>query len=268
MFTYLITHAMNKRLCYFGFCLLLLTGCTSCKEQKEILIGTIGRIDTSRVTPVQDRLDSLKQAAARAVNKVPYLDSASKKIAIEPPYISADSLTMIRELWDSIVNDPLLGYFKVVFVSEDGTETEGYMHEDYGVIIIKTVNQPSRGIDYRGGIYWTGTETLPANYMSSDSAMHLYQFVDNMPEFPYRDDDRSFDDAMNAFKPRLGLSKGRHTVVRFVVEADGTVSNAHIIKSSTPRENYFARVIATYLLRFTPPTHRGRPCRVVYQLEL
>ena len=122
---------MNKRLCYFGFCLLLLTGCTSCKEQKEILIGTIGRIDTSRVTPVQDRLDSLKQAAARAVNKVPYLDSASKKIAIEPPYISADSLTMIRELWDSIVNDPLLGYFKVVFVSEDGTETEGYMHEDY-----------------------------------------------------------------------------------------------------------------------------------------
>lgn len=259
---------MNKRLCYFGFCLLLLTGCTSCKEQKEILIGTIGRIDTSRVTPVQDRLDSLKQAAARAVNKVPYLDSASKKIAIEPPYISADSLTMIRELWDSIVNDPLLGYFKVVFVSEDGTETEGYMHEDYGVIIIKTVNQPSRGIDYRGGIYWTGTETLPANYMSSDSAMHLYQFVDNMPEFPYRDDDRSFDDAMNAFKPRLGLSKGRHTVVRFVVEADGTVSNAHIIKSSTPRENYFARVIATYLLRFTPPTHRGRPCRVVYQLEL
>ena len=153
---------------------------------------------------------------------------------------------MIRELWDSIVNDPLLGYFKVVFVSEDGTETEGYMHEDYGVIIIKTVNQPSRGIDYRGGIYWTGTETLPANYMSSDSAMHLYQFVDNMPEFPYRDDDRSFDDAMNAFKPRVGLSKGRHTVVRFVVEADGTVSNAHIIKSSTPRENYFARVIATY----------------------
>ena len=259
---------MNIRLCYFGFCLLLLTGCTSCKEQKEILIGTIGRIDTSRATPVLDRLDSLKQAAARAVNKVPYLDSASKKIAIEPPYISADSLTMIRELWDSIVNDPLLGYFKVVFVSEDGTETEGYMHEDYGVIIIKTVNQPSRGIDYRGGIYWTGTETLPANYMSSDSAMRLYQFVDNMPEFPYRDDDRSFDDAMNAFKPRLGLSKGRHTVVRFVVEADGTVSNAHIIKSSTPREDYFARVIATYLLRFTPPTHRGRPCRVVYQLEL
>lgn len=259
---------MNIRLCYFGFCLLLLTGCTSCKEQKEILIGTIGRIDTSRATPVLDRLDSLKQAAAQTVNKVPYLNSSSKKIAIEPPYISADSLTMIRELWDSIVNDPLLGYFKVVFVSEDGTETEGYMHEDYGVIIIKTVNQPSRGIDYRGGIYWTGTETLPANYMSSDSAMHLYQFVDNMPEFPYRDDDRSFDDAMNAFKPRLELSKGRHTVVRFVVEADGTVSNAHIIKSSTPRENYFARVIATYLLRFTPPTHRGRPCRVVYQLEL
>ncbi len=259
---------MNIRLCYFGFCLLLLTGCTSCKEQKEILIGTIGRIDTSRATPVLDRLDSLKQAAAQTVNKEPYWDSASKKIAIEPPYISADSLTMIRELWDSIVNDPLLGYFKVVFVSEDGTETEGYMHNDYGVIIIKTVSQPSRGISNRGGIYWTGTETLPANYMSSDSAMHLYQFVDNMPEFVYKGGDRDFDDAMNAFKPRLGLSKGRHSVVRFVVEADGTVSNAHIIKSSTPREDYFARVIATYLLRFTPPTHRGKPCRVVYQLEL
>ena len=263
----MITH-MNKGLCYFGFCLLLLTGCTSCKEQKEILIGTIGRIDTSRATPVLDRLDSLKQAAAQTVNKVPYLDSASKKIAIEPPYISADSVAMICELWDSIVNDPHLGCYKVVFASEDGTETEGYMHEDYGVIIIKTVNLPSRGINNRGGIYWTGTERLPANYMSSDSAIHLYQFVDNMPEFPYRDDDRSFDDAMNAFKPRLGLSKGRHTVVRFVVEADGTVSNAHIIKSSTPREDYFARVIATYLLCFTPPTHRGRPCRVVYQLEL
>ena len=259
---------MNKRLCYFGFCVLLSTGCTSCKEQKEMLIDPIERIDTSRATPVLDLLDSLKQAAAQAVNKVSYLDSVSKQIVIEPPYISADSVAMICELWDSIVNDPLLGYFKVVFVSEDGTETEGYMHEDYGVIIIKTVNQPSRGIDYRGGIYWTGTETLPANYMSSDSAMHLYQFVDNMPEFPYRDDDRSFDDAMNAFKPRVGLSKGRHTVVRFVVEADGTVSNAHIIKSSTPREDYFARVIATYLLCFTPPTHRGRPCRVVYQLEL
>ena len=72
----MITH-MNKGLCYFGFCLLLLTGCTSCKEQKEILIGTIGRIDTSRATPVLDRLDSLKQAAAQTVNKVPYLDSAS-----------------------------------------------------------------------------------------------------------------------------------------------------------------------------------------------
>lgn len=259
---------MNRRLCYFGFCLLLLTGCTSCKEQKEILIGTIGRIDTSRATPVLDLLDSLKRAAVQAVNKVPYWDSVSKQIVIEPPYISADSLAMIRELWDSIVNDPLLGCYKVVFVSEDGTEIEGYMHNDYGKIIIKTVNQPSIGINNRGGIYWTGTETLPANYMSSDSAIHLYQFVDNMPEFVYKGGDRDFDDAMNAFKPRLGLSKGRHTVVRFVVEADGTVSNAHIIKSSTLREDYFARVIATYLLRFTPPTHRGKPCRVVYQLKL
>lgn len=259
---------MNRQLCYFGFCLLLLAGCTSCKEQKEMLIDPIGRIDTSRATPVLDRLDSLKQAAAQAVNKAPYWDAASKQIVIEPPYISADSLTMIRELWDSIVNDPYLGCYKVVFVSEDGTETEGYMHEDYGVIIIKTVNQPSRGIYNRSGIYWTGTETLPANYMVSDSAMHLYQFVDNMPEFVYRGGDRDFDDAMNAFKPRLGLSKGRHTVVRFVVEADGTVSNAHIIKGYTPREEYFARVIATYLLRFTPPTHRGKPCRVVYQLNL
>lgn len=76
---------MNIRLCYFGFCLLLLTGCTSCKEQKEILIGTIGRIDTSRATPVLDRLDSLKQAAAQTVNKVKPTAPSAMHISSKAP---------------------------------------------------------------------------------------------------------------------------------------------------------------------------------------
>ena len=196
------------------------------------------------------------------------LDSTSQRIIVEPPYISADSLAMIRKLWDSIINDPDLGYNKGYIIEESGKKIEVRYRDDYGIQIIKTVGFTSHGVSHKNGIYWSGSKVLPANYKASDSTVRLYRMVDNMPEFPYREGDRDFDDAMNRFKPQLGLSHGRHTMVRFVVEADGTVSNAHIIKSHTPREDYFATVIATYLLRFTPPTHQGKPCRVVYQLNL
>lgn len=254
---------MNRIFFSFVFCMILLTGCSSCKETKDLSVMSIKKINTSI-----DILDSISRASTMNATEISKLDSTSQRIIVEPPYISADSLAMLRKLWDSIINDPYLGYSKGYISDESRKKIEIYYREDYGVIIMKTVGLSSQGVSHKNGIYWSGSKVLPANYKASDSTARLYRMVDNMPEFPYREGDRDFDDAMKAFKPQLGLSRGRHTVVRFVVEADGTVSNAHIIKSHTPREDYFATVIATYLLCFTPPTHQGKPCRVVYQLEL
>lgn len=295
---------MNKRLFHLALgLLLLLAACSTQKEspaptqprvthinrmgskrntklspQTVVTPGTSSKTTTKEYKSAKDKskelLDSIMQAIPDTVTldnaamKRLHLDTTSRRIIIEPPHISADSLAMIRELWDSIVNDPFLGCYEITFIDEQGNETKGWMHDDYGVILIKTVNTPPRSINNKTAKYWTGSKALPANYMTTDSIVHLYQWIDNMPEFFYKGGDRDFDDAMNAFKPRLGLSKGRHTVVRFVVESDGTVSNAHIIKSHSPREDYFATVIATYLLKFTPPTHQGKPCRIVYQLPL
>ena len=254
---------MNRILLSFGFCLLMLAVCSSCKKSKDLSVAPVEKISTS-----MDILDNTNRALTMNLEEISKLDSTSQYIIIEPPYISADSLAMIRKLWDSIINDPYLGYSKGYISDESGKRIEAYFREDYGVIIMKTIDLPSRGVNYKNGIYWSGSKVLPANYKAKDSTVRLYRLVDNMPEFPYREGDRDFDDAMNRFKPQLGLSRGRHTMVRFVVEADGTVSNAHIVKSHTLREDYFATVIATYLLRFTPPTHQGKPCRVVYQLAL
>lgn len=233
---------MNRRLCYFGFFLLLLAGCISVPIN----------------TPQRD--------TAQEVNKVFIKDSASNRVIIEPPYISADSLAMMRELWDSIFNYPYSR--RGGFITEDklGRRVAVCYEDSYGVTLVKTVDHPFAGRKYNDGVYWRGTKELPANYMVSDSTAHLFQLVDNMPQFPGKGGDRNFYDTREIFNSKLTL-KG-DAVVRFVVEADGTVSNAHVIQGSTPREDYFARVIATYLLRFTPPTHRGKPCRVVYQLEL
>ena len=254
---------MNRIFFSFVFCLILLTGCSSYKKTKDLSIAPIEKVNTS-----MDIHDSINKASTMNLKGISKLDSTSQRIIVEPPYISADSLAMIRKLWDSIINDPDLGYNKGYIIEESGKKIEVRYRDDYGIQIIKTVGFPSHGVSHKNGIYWSGSKVLPANYKATDSTARLYRLVDNMPEFPYREGDRDFDDAMKAFKPQLGLSRGRHTVVRFVVEADGTVSNAHIIKSHTPREDYFATVIATYLLRFTPPTHQGKPCRVVYQLAL
>ena len=254
---------MNRVFFSFVFCLILLTGCSSYKKTKGLSIAPIEKINTS-----MDIHDSINKASTMNLKGISKLDSTSQRIIVEPPYISADSLAMIRKLWDSIINDPDLGYNKGYIIEESGKKIEVRYRDDYGIQIIKTVGFPSHGVSHKNGIYWSGSKVLPANYKATDSTVRLYRLVDNMPEFPYREGDRDFDDAMNRFKPQLGLSHGRHTVVRFVVEADGTVSNAHVIKSHSPREDYFATVIATYLLRFTPPTHQGKPCRVVYQLNL
>lgn len=191
---------------------------------------------------------------------------APKALTMEP-YISIDSLTIMRELWESVITSPSSKRKAELVETDYGNIAISY-EDSYGLEIFKIVDHAEKGKRYKGAVYWRGSKELPANYMVADSTTHLYQWIDNPPQFPYKGGDRDYVDAIAVLKQELGLSPKGHTKVRFVVEADGTVSNAHVIKSQSPREDYFAMVIVTYLLKFTPPTHRGKPCRIVYQLPL
>lgn len=293
---------MSKRLFHLALGLLLLAACSTQKETPAptqpkvthidrmwpkrnsklpfptaVTPGTSSKTTSKEYKPAKGRwkelLDSIMLAMPDTVTlddaamKRHHLDTTSRRIIIEPPHISVDSLVMLRELWSGIIKDPASKRKSEYVKDEHGNYIAICYEDSYGIEIFKTVDNAERRRHNRA-IYWRGSKELPANYMASDSTVHLYQWIDNLPQLPYKGGDRDYIDAIAVLKQELGLSPEGHTKVRFVVEADGTVSNAHIIRSHSPREDYFATVIATYLLKFTPPTHQGKPCRIVYQIPL
>lgn len=258
---------MNQKF-LFVFILALFTSCASKQASVPIQEGSSEIIQVNE--PQKDwnneegTVSKSTTTTTQGIQEYTDADSLlSFNIYHEKPYICADSLAMILTLWDSIISDPLLGY-EGGWITEDanGERTTTYINDKAEIVqATPFFGRPKTA----SAIYWEGSPELPANRGLANKSEALFTWVNNMPTitFTYH----NFIEAVDDFKKHVGIKrKGKSYIkskVRFVIEADGSISNAHIIASSTPEMDRLALIISSYILRYTPPTHRNVPCRVV-----
>ncbi len=256
---------MNKKL-FLASVLWLFVACTtkhSTAAIKDICMDTtqvdeLSTIWASDTTMVVGQQAMVEQIAKDSMTR----DSVSpKRIYFGPPYISADSLATIRVLWDSIISNPLLGHKKIYTKNENGKQTIVYVQAEAETVLLGPFDgrrKTSRPL------YWEGSDELPANRGVESGSDVLYSWVDNMPSLTITYDE--FIWTMAGLKELFAIKSNVKSKVRFVVEADGSITNAHIIESSTSQMNQLALIVSSYILKYTQPTHRKIPCRVVMEL--
>ncbi len=256
---------MNKVL-FLASALWLFVACTtkySTAVVKDMRIDTV-QVDESAIlwggdtTIVVEQESVVEQMAKDSMKKSRV---SPKRIYHEPPSISADSLAVIRALWDSIISNPLLGYKKIYTQNENGKQTMVYVQAEAETVLLGPFDgrrKTSRPL------YWEGSAELPANRGVENSSDVLYSWVDNMPNLTITYDE--FIKTMAGLKELFAIKSNVKSKVRFVVEADGSITNAHIIESSTSQMNQLALIVSNYILKYTRPTHRKAPCRVVMEL--
>lgn len=103
---------------------------------------------------------------------------------------------------------------------------------------------------------------------SGDTSL-IYTFAEKMPEYPGGDAELMKYIRSSMKYPQM--EKDNHisgkVVIRFVVEADGTVRNTMVVKSASPSiDKEVMRVLKT--LRFAPAVQQGKPVRVYYNLPI
>ena len=259
---------MNKRLFGIGILILFI----SCVSRQPAVLTQEGGIDTTQTNEPQKEMNNVVITPKDTITMLPELvenvgaDSIlSFKVYHEKPYISADSLAIILTLWDSIISNPLLGYSESWIKTENGWEKWVYISDECELVLLTPFDNRAKTAS---ALYWNGSPELPANRGLVNKSETLYIWVNNIPTLTITYND--FIDATYDFKELVGIKrKGKSYVksrVRFVVEADGSVSNAHIIASSTPEMDRLALIISSYILKYTKPTHRDIPCRVVMDL--
>ncbi|MDR1459796.1 MAG: TonB family protein [Bacteroidales bacterium] len=99
----------------------------------------------------------------------------------------------------------------------------------------------------------------------------LFSVVEEMPEFPGGEDAREKFIVNNLVMPNVKLegNKEYRTLISFIVEIDGSISNVKIAKSCGVKkcDNEALRIIKL-MPNWTPGKHEGKPVRVNYQLPI
>ena len=250
---------MSKTIFLF-FVLCIFISCTTKSHiavVKDMPTDTMQMGESSRFK-IDDTTNIVEQIAADSIRRN---NTSPRQIYHEQPKLSADSLAALLVLWDSIISNPLLGYEKVYTKNENGKQTMVYVQADAETVLLSPFDGSRKT---SRALYWAGSVELPANRDMGSSSDVLFSWVDNMPTLTITYD--KFIDAMDCLKELLAIKSNIKSKVRFVVEADGSISNAHIVESSIPQMDQLALIVSCYILRYTQPTHRNVPCRVVMDL--
>jgi len=98
----------------------------------------------------------------------------------------------------------------------------------------------------------------------------IFSFVDQMPEFPGGDKAMMSFISRNVAYPeyeRVNNIEGK-VLLRFVVDTDGTVANAQVLKHVSPGIDSEAVRVVKMLPNFAPGKQDGKPVKVYYNLPV
>lgn len=93
---------------------------------------------------------------------------------------------------------------------------------------------------------------------------HVYEFVEEMPEFP-GGIEALFKWLSENIKPHEEIGR---CVVEFIVEKDGSLSNPKIIKSKTPKLDAEVIRLVKAMPKWKPGKEKGKTVRVKYSLPI
>ena len=116
-----------------------------------------------------------------------------------------------------------------------------------------------------------GTEFSPAGCVSCDSTTYQYQQVEVQPEFPGGMKALVAYLSENIIYPTASLesrSQGR-SIVRFVVNVDGSIENVEVLRSSGDvlLDKEAVRVVE-WMPKWSPGKMQGKPVRVFFTLPI
>jgi periplasmic protein TonB len=151
-----------------------------------------------------------------------------------------------------------------VVVVENEVKTQQEMNETDKAISVADVV----GTDEVNGV---DVATLDENQaITQEDENEVYGFVDQMPEFPGGEKALRKWITTNLKYPKIAADKGikGKVYVNFVVEKDGSISNAHVVNSVHPLLDKEALRVINSLPRWNIGLQGGKPVRVSYTIPI
>ena len=98
----------------------------------------------------------------------------------------------------------------------------------------------------------------------------VFNVVEQLPEFPGGMGEMMKFLSMNVKYPESAKEAGRQgrVIVQFVVEKDGSISSAKILKSVSPELDAEALRVVNVMPKWTPGMQKGQPARVRFTLPI
>ena len=111
---------------------------------------------------------------------------------------------------------------------------------------------------------------VPETGEIEDPEMVVYQFVEQMPEFPGGEAEMILYISKNIQYPQEAKEKGVQgkVFVGFVVEKDGSISNVRNLRGVDSELDAEAMRVVESMPKWKPGMHRGEPVRVSYQIPI
>ena len=127
--------------------------------------------------------------------------------------------------------------------------------KDYVVVVKKSDNEAA------------ATDTSTPNLTETDKT---FDVVEQMPEFPGGTSELMKFLSMNIKYPEAAEKAGLQgrVVVTFIVEKDGTVSNAKVVKSVSEELDAEALRVINAMPKWKPGMQKGQPVRVKYTIPI
>lgn len=161
-----------------------------------------------------------------------------------------------------------------------GTENEELIKEAMRIVSILPKLEPAR----RGGEAVSQNITLPVFSSRDDDGTPLqFAVVEKRPVFPGCEDFESEDERNLCFQQKMGQHIGANfrfpetarkegaggvIIVNFIIEKDGSISEARILRSVHPDLDEEALRVILLLPNFYPAMQRGKPVRMSFNMPI
>lgn len=145
-----------------------------------------------------------------------------------------------------------------------GEDSESVSEEDilFEEIIIPITTSESDGVK----TYEISGETkyVPVDVIEEEDPEQIFEVVENMPEYPGGQATLMKFIAQNLQYPTVAKEAGTQgrVIVQFVVEQDGTITNAKAVRNVEPSLDQEAVRIINAMPKWKPGMQRGKPVRV------
>jgi TonB family protein len=168
--------------------------------------------------------------------------------------------TLVKARVVDDTNKPLSGASVIIDKTTNGTIT------DKDGFFKLTLDDPNQTIN----ISYVGKNSISMKVMEDNDQNDVFQIVEKMPVFPGEEEALSKFLSENIKYPEQALKdtiQGR-VFVNFIVEKDGSVSNAKIARGVTESLDNEALRVINMMPKWIPGMQRGKPVRVSFTLPI